>query len=249
MRQKTLWLVVAAALVLAGCGGSKIRNARMLWDLSKGMSEAEVHDSLGPPITQRPAVMIALKKDYRYKVYLLIPSEPDCPETAVGNAMLSVITLGASAAAQDKKKAKRYRLYFTRGRYLIACPIESHPRACRRLENMLVRRIVGRIKSRYDSRARVLARSLIPISAVHRLAGATAIAPGAYPLILSAPVGAVLPAHLAGLRTRQEVAFIRRGIPRRLSHPELFKPKKKTWTKQAYRDYYYRRYLPRVFSE
>lgn len=248
MRQKVLWLVVAAALLLAGCAGG-IKNARMLWDLSKGMSESEVRDALGPPLAERPAEMPALRRHYKYKVYLLIPSEPDCPETAVGNAMLSVITLGASAAAQDKKKAKHYRLYFTRGRYIIACPIEAHPKTCRRLERMLVRRIVRRVKGRYDSRARVLAKSLMPVSAVQRLAGATAIAPGAYPLVLSAPVGAVLPAHLASLRSRQEGTFARRRIPRRISHPELFKPKKKVWTKQAYRDYYYRRYLPSVFSE
>jgi hypothetical protein len=249
VRPKYLALVILAALVMTGCTGSAIRNARMLWDLNPGMTESEVRDALGPPLKVRPAEMIALQADYKYKVYLLVPSEPDCPETAVGNAMLSFVTLGASAVAQDKKLAKHYRLYFTRGRYIRSCPIETHPKACRRLEEWLVRKIVGRIKHRYDARIRDTAQELIAVTATQRLTAVASLAPATYPLVLSAPAGAILPARLAGVRNRQEVTYARLGIPRRLSHPELFKPKKKVWTRQAYQDYYYHRYLPEVFSE
>ncbi len=234
---------------MTGCGSSSIRNARMLWDLTLGMSEVEVRDALGPALKVRPAEMTALQADYKYKVYLLVPSEPDCPETAVGNAMLSFVTLGASAVAHDRKLAKHYRLYFHRGRYIRSCPIEAHPKACHRLEVWLVKKIIRRIKRRYDARIRNTARSLIPVTAAQRLTGAASLVPGVSPLVLSAPAGALLPARLAQVRNRQEVTYARLGIPKRLSHPELFKPKKKKWTRRAYRDYYFHRYLPQVFSQ
>jgi hypothetical protein len=249
VRPKVFGLVVLAALVMTGCGPSSIRNARMLWDLNPGMTEGEVREALGPALKVRPAEMAALQSEYKYKVYILVPSEPDCPETAVGNAMLSFITLGAAGAAQDKKLAKHYRLYFTRGRYIRACPIETHPKACHRLEVWLVKKIIKRIKGRYDARIRDTAQALIPVTATQRLTAAASLAPAAYPLVLSAPAGALLPARLSGVRDRQEMAYARRSIPERLSHPERFKPKKKVWTRQAYRDYYYHRYLPEVFSE
>jgi hypothetical protein len=249
VRPKNIALVFLAALVMTGCGGSAIRNARMLWDLTPGMSEAEIRDSMGRPIKVRPAEMLALQADHKYKVYLLVPSEPDCPETAVGNAMLSFITLGASAAAQDRKSAKRYRLYFTRGRYIRACPIETHPKACRRLEEWLVKKIIRRIKRKYHARAGAVAKRLIPVTATQRLTGVASLAPAAYPLILSAPPGSLLPARLAGFKNRRDVTYVKMGVPKRLSHPELFKPKKKKWTQAAYRDYYYNRYLPQLFSQ
>jgi hypothetical protein len=137
---------LAAVLILAAAGCVTTNNAGVAdfqHHVRAGMSEAQIKDVLGQPrrvtIPWRPKLqgwMKVVEFDLNYG------DEPGCPETEIGNALVSFATLGLSEAVRQSRNRYRYRLYFYQGRYVAGCRVakdEPTGRFCRQLEADLIR--------------------------------------------------------------------------------------------------------------
>ncbi len=145
MTRTILFAGLAAALIgAAGCVAANYQNVSAFQhDVKAGMSEGEVQSVLGEP--QGVTVPLGTKLQGWMKVLqytLIYGGEPGCPETEIGNAILSFATLGLSEMSRRAKNQYHYRLYFHRGRYVAGCRVakgDQPYRYCRNLESDLIR--------------------------------------------------------------------------------------------------------------
>jgi hypothetical protein len=160
---KAFQLAVLIAVLLVAAAGCVTTNtadvSAFQHQVRAGMSESQVKAVLGEPI--RVTIPWRHKLQGWMKVMefnLTYGDEPGCPETEIGNALVSFATLGLSEMARQAKNRHRYRLYFHQGRYVAGCRVaKDHPagRFCHELESDLLRLgYAGWPKTRYASRPR-----------------------------------------------------------------------------------------------
>jgi hypothetical protein len=136
---KRLFRYTGVALVIAalGCVTANVKPAWVLRDsVKKGMTLAEVRETLGTPKTNSPPEDAALRSRVKVLEYYMIPDDPNCPEQHIMDAMMSCATLGMTA---DRGKTI-YRLYFLDKRYVDSCRIVEGPAPlgfCRLLEHKI----------------------------------------------------------------------------------------------------------------
>jgi len=179
MTRIILFAGLAAALIVAGsgCVAANYQNVTAFQhDVKAGMSEGEVRSVLGEP--QGVTVPLGTKLQGWMKVLqytLIYGGEPGCPETEIGNALLSFATLGLSEMSRRAKNQYHYRLYFHRGRYVAGCRVakgDQPYRFCRNLETDLLRLgYAGWGRRRFASRPRTG-------PAVHRPVARPSLPPG-----------------------------------------------------------------------
>ncbi len=128
---------VALVIVALGCVTANIKPAWVLRDsVKKGMSLAQVRETLGKPKTNSPPEDARLRGRVKVLEYYMIPDDPNCPEQHLVDAVMACSTLGMSAR-RDKTV---YRLYFLDKRYVDSCRIVAGPAPmgfCRLLEHKI----------------------------------------------------------------------------------------------------------------